>query len=67
MRYHSVDSSYKAVARRVLTMPDSVRAAFGPAPDRSARIPWVLATLAAAFIAFGAASRWGWERQHLGN
>lgn len=49
--YHHADSSFKAVARRVLTMPDSVRAAFGPPPNRPARIPWVLATLAAAFIA----------------
>lgn len=45
------DSSYKAVARQVLTMPDSVRIAFGPAPDRPTHMPWVLATLAAAFIA----------------
>lgn len=57
---HLADSSYKAVARRVLTMPDSVRAAFGPAPDRPARVPWVLATLAATFIAASVAS--GWRR-----
>lgn len=48
---HLADSSYRAVARQVMTMPDSVRAAFGPPPDRPARVPWVLATLAAAFIA----------------
>lgn len=54
---HLADSSYRAVARQVLTMPDSVRVAFGPPPERPARIPWVLATLAAAFIAIGIAGR----------
>lgn len=60
-QYHLADSSYKAVARQVLTMPDSVRAAFGPPPDRPARIPWVLATLAAAFIAASVTGGWRWK------
>lgn len=59
MYIHLADSSYKATARQVLTMPDSVRAAFGPAPERPARIPWVLATLAAAFIAASVTGGWG--------
>lgn len=57
--YRLADSSYRAVAGQVLTMPDSIRVAFGPPPDRPARVPWVLVTLAAAFIAIGVAGGWG--------
>lgn len=63
--YNLADSSYRAVARQVMTMPDSVRAAFGPAPERPARIPWVLATLAAAFIAASVAGSWGRASQSI--
>ena len=57
---HLADSSYKAASRQVMAMPDSVRHAFGPPPDRPIRIPWVLATLAAAFIAASVAGK-GWK------
>lgn len=61
---HLADSSYRVVARQVMTMPDSVRAAFGPAPERPARVPWALATFAAAFFAASIAGGWGWNNNY---